>query len=166
ELELLAQIRERFRLLHAIQILTLQVLHQRHLCRLLCRYPLHQRRNRSLPRDHRCPQPTLTQNQDEPPISSLTHRNRLQNSLHLNRICQLPERFLIKLPSRLVRIPIDQIDFQKKHRLPIRRNSRCRSLQRIDLRSHVLRGNGRPPEPALSGVEGSVREFSRRGRKR
>src|SRR5208283_4958871 len=90
----------------------------------------------------------------------------LQHSLHIDRSSQLLKRFLIELPPRLVRILIDPIDLQKKHRLPLRSVPRSRSLQFIHTPRNRLRSDGRPREPALSGVEGSTREFSRGGRKR
>src|SRR5208282_2158896 len=102
----------------------------------------------------------------EPPSRRGTHHDWLQHSLHIDRSSQFLKRFLIELPPRLVRILIDPIDLQKKHRLPLRSVPRSRSLQFIHTPRNRLRSDGRPREPALSGVEGSTREFSRGGRKR
>ena len=76
-MKLIAQHPERFRLFQRTQILALQVFDDRHLRRLLQRYPPHHRRNVGLPRLLRSMQPPLTQDQDVAPSLRPTGRTMI-----------------------------------------------------------------------------------------
>src|ERR1022692_3358072 len=135
QLEILAQVGEGLGLLHAIQVLALEVFYQRHLRRLLLRDPLHDCGSVWLPRQPRSPQAPLAQNKDEPPLPPGTHHDWLDHSLHGNRIRQFLERGLIEVSARLVGIVIDLINRYSIHRFPIGGNSGSLGLE-IDSLAH------------------------------
>jgi len=91
-LKILAQLRKRNRLLHAIQILPLQVLDHRHLSRLLVGNLTHNRRDGRPPRNLRSPAAPLAKDQKITTGSSCPHRNRLNHTVSTNRIRQLIQR--------------------------------------------------------------------------